>query len=276
MNRPKIVKGAALVSGRFLAGIFSLALTPCFLFLSGCGSEQGGGRKSLILIPDSQMNKLGAESYQEIKDKTPESVDSALKAKVVEVGKAIAKASEADFEWEFALFHSDEINAFCLPGGKIGVFTGILPYADNTAGLAAIMGHEVAHATMRHGAQRLSSGLVAELGFAAIAISLDDSPYRDEIMGALGLGYQVGVALPFSRDHESEADRMGLTYLARAGYDPSEAARLWERMAKIGSSTPDFLSTHPDPKTRAESLRKWEAEVAEIYSQSAKKSTLKL
>ena len=244
-----------------------------FTFVLSCGVEKGGGDRSFILIPDSKMNELGAEAYAEIKAKTPLSTNVALSEKVKFIGQRIAKASGADFVWEFSLFESKDINAFCLPGGKIGIYTGILGTASNNAGLAAIMGHEVAHAVLRHSAEKMSNGLIAEVGFAAIAIGLEDSTYRDEILAGLGLGYQVGISLPFGRDQESEADRLGLMYMAKAGYDPSEAPKLWDRMAQLGGGTPEILSTHPNPKDRANDLRSWQAEVSSTYDTAEKVAT---
>ena len=244
-----------------------------FTFIVSCGVDKGGGDRSFILIPDSKMNQLGAEAYADIKAKTPLSTNAALSEKVTVIGQRIAKASGADFNWEFSLFDSKDINAFCLPGGKIGIYTGILSTASNNAGLAAIMGHEVAHAVLRHSAEKMSNGLIAEVGFAAIAIGLEDSTYRDEILAGLGLGYQVGISLPFGRDQESEADRLGLMYMAKAGYDPSEAPKLWDRMAQLGGGTPKILSTHPNPKDRANDLRNWQTEVVSAYEVADKVPT---
>lgn len=238
----------------------------------------GGGRDGdgFVLIPDAQMNSLGADAFEEIKSSTPISTNLELTKKVVEIGQKIAAASEANFDWEFVLFASEQVNAFCLPGGKIGVYEGILPVAENNAGLAAIMGHEVAHAILRHSAEKMSAGIVAKAGFAVLSIGLDDAKYRDEIMAGLGLGYQVGISLPFGRSQESEADQIGLEYMAKAGYDPAEAPGLWRRMAAISSGTPAILSTHPDPSERATDLEKWQADVKQVYEASEKVATEKL
>jgi predicted Zn-dependent protease len=158
-------------------------------------------------------------------------------------------------QWEFNVIESDEANAFCLPGGKVAVYTGILPLAQTEAGLAAVIGHEVAHAVARHAGERMSQALLVNLGLSVADISLQNSQHRPLIMAALGLGANVGVLLPYSRKHEAEADEIGTRYMARAGYDPREAVLLWQRFAKAGGPRPPpFLSTHPAPESRAQEL----------------------
>lgn len=179
---------------------------------------------------------------------------------VVRVGRRIAEASGANFQWEFKLLDAPDVpNAFCLPGGKIAVYSGILPTTQNEDALAAVLGHEVAHATEHHGAIRMSQGIVTQLGLSIAAAGVTMSKMSDRqkqgVVAALGAGAQIGLALPFSRDHETEADLVGLRFAIRAGYDPWEAPKLWERMARLGSSGPTWLSTHPDPLARAEQLR---------------------
>ncbi len=204
---------------------------------------------------------LGLQSYQEVLA-TSDVVKSGPEVDLVtRVAKRLVPATgpvAQDFQWEVSVVRSAQVNAFCLPGGKIVVYTGIIPVAENEAGLAAVMGHEMAHATLRHGSQRLfQQGLMqtAMMG-AAVATGSMDSRNRQMIMAALGAGAQFGLILPFSRDHESEADSTGLMYMARAGYNPEEAIRFWERMARSGGDQPpEFMSTHPSNGTRIQRLK---------------------
>jgi predicted Zn-dependent protease len=217
------------------------------------------------------MNILGAQSYEEVLKKEKISKDPKLNEMVNRIGKRIAKASGADFAWEFKVIDNAEtVNAFCLPGGKVAVYTGILPIAKNEAALAAVMGHEVAHATLKHGAERMSQQLATQAGLAAASLSLKNSAQRDLILGGIGLGAQFGVLLPYSRKHETEADIVGLKYLAKAGYDPKESVGLWERMAKTGGKVPEIISTHPDPARRARDLEAEIPKVMALYDKSEK------
>lgn len=243
------------------------------LFVFSCTTTPETNRKALSLVPEQQMVQMGAQSYQEISSNEKVSTDPYLNELVTRVGTRIANASQMKMDWEFKVFaEPDTINAFCLPGGKIGVYTGILPVAQNEAGLAAILGHEVAHATAHHSTERVSQALLLNLGLGLAEINLNNSKYRGLILAALGVGAQVGVLLPYSRMHESEADEIGLTYMARAGYDPSEAAALWVRMgeAEKGARPPVFLSTHPRSQDRAEELRGLVPKVQSEYHNSQK------
>lgn len=235
-----------------------------FFLAAACVTTPVTNRQALNLVPDGQMNALGLESYREVLAKEKISKDPRLNEIVTRIGKRIASASGAKYDWEFAVIdNSKTVNAFCLPGGKIAVYTGILPVAANEAALAAVMGHEVAHATARHGAERMSQAVVTQFGLAVVDGALKDSRYRGLTMGALGLGAQFGVLLPYSRLHEAEADKIGLLYMAKAGYDPKEAAGLWQRMAAVGGRVPEFMSTHPDPLKRSKELEKM-AEVVQV------------
>jgi predicted Zn-dependent protease len=212
------------------------------------------------LFSEAYENELGLQAYAEETGKYRVITGTPQAQMVERVGRKIAAASGKDFQWEFKLLDAPQtVNAFCLPGGKVAIYTGILPITQNEDGLAVVMGHEVAHATERHGGQRMTQGLITGIALAAaeavLAMSEMDNDAKVGIMGALGLGAQVGYMLPFSRSHETEADEVGLRYAIRAGYDPWEAPKLWERMAQLGSSGPEFLSTHPDPAGRAEYLR---------------------
>jgi metalloendopeptidase OMA1, mitochondrial len=256
------------------SGIVVLGL---LLLVARCVTNPDTGRKGLNFVPDSYMNQMGVAAYAEILKTEKLSTDKRLTDVVTAIGKRIATASGRDFRWEVKLIENPKmVNAFCLPGGKIAVYTGIIPVALNNAGLAAVLGHEVAHAIARHGAERMSQGLVAQVGMVAVDQALTDSKYRGPALAALGLGAQVGVLLPFSRQHESEADEMGLKYMAKAGYDPAEAVALWNRMAKVGGKTPEIISTHPDPTRRAQTLESLQAEVLPFYQQSTKQPTIPL
>lgn len=201
---------------------------------------------------------MGLEAWREVL-KEERIITEGPDARLVrEVGARIAAATNAPYEWEFVLLDDPEtVNAFCLPGGKIAVYSGILPVTQNPDGLAAVLGHEVAHATAHHGAERVSQGLVTQgiLDAASASLSTANPMVRTVVMQGLGVGAEVGALLPYSRLHESEADEIGLRYMIRAGYNPHEAVRLWQRMAGLGGGrAPEFLSTHPDPEDRAARL----------------------
>ncbi|MEI8027404.1 MAG: M48 family metallopeptidase [Pseudomonadota bacterium] len=252
----------------FLIWAFLLVLNSCTLGSSDDDSHVVSGVR---LLSESQMNEMGEQSYLSIKSKTKISSDLVMKEKILRIGRRIAKASGKNYNWEFELFDEPKtVNAFCLPGGKIGVYTGIIPIAKNEAGLAAALGHEVAHAPLSHGNERVSQGLIASIGFAAIEAVLGDSRNRDVILGGLGIGAQFGILLPFSRSHESAADQVGTQYMAKAGYDPREAKELWIRMAGTGGKVPEFMSTHPDPLRRAKVLEQNLSEFLPMYQVSEK------
>lgn len=242
-----------------------------------CVTVAESNRRALAPLPDGYMNSLGAQAYDEMKHKDKISTDKVLTAKVVEIGKRIAQASGKNFDWEFTLFENKEVNAFCLPGGKVGVLTGIVPVASTNAGLAAVLGHEVGHAVARHSGERLSQAILVTGVILSVDQVMKDSKMHDLALGALGLGAQVGVMLPYSRVHETEADHIGLEYMARAGYDPREAVTLWRRMAKAsGGSPPEILSTHPNSANRADDLESRLKDVLPVYEKSSKVPTAKL
>lgn len=272
--RGHLTKGARPLALSFGVGALTASVIASGLSTS-CVTAPVTNRHGLALVPDSQMSALGTQAYAEMREKTPSSPDKALEARVVEVGRRIARASGADYDWEFTLFQDDKtVNAFCLPGGKIGVYTGILPIAKTDAGLAAILGHEVAHATAHHAQERVSQGLVAETGLTIASLTLGDSAYRQPVLAALGMGAQVGVLLPFSRRHESEADTIGLHYMAKAGYDPREAVELWKRMAaEEKGNPPEFLSTHPASASRVAALQSQVDSVLPLYASSEKQGS---
>src|SRR5262245_32869654 len=236
--------------GSLLAGITLLALT-------GCSTVPETGRSQLVLISGAQEAQLGLQSFSDTKKSVPISGDPQANALVQKVGSRIAAVAGnglPNAQWEFVVFESKEANAFCLPGGKVGVYTGILPITKDEAGLATVIGHEVAHAVARHGGERMT----VALGLAGVGAVVDsattDSRWHDAAIQAYGLGSNIGAALPHSRYQESEADRIGLRFMARAGYDPEQSVRFWERFAEFnrqsGGGTAWFLRTHPLDETR--------------------------
>ncbi len=223
------------------------------------------GRKQLVDISKEQEAALGYQSYAQILRQEQVVRGTKEAALIQQIGQRLAAATREDgagYQWEFNLINSDQINAFCLPGGKVAVYTGILPVAKNQNGLAAIMGHEIAHAIARHGAERMAQQKLVQLGTmaAGVAVSDMDPQMQRGVMGALGVGAQFGVLLPFSRNHESEADFMGIVYAARACYDPNEATQVWVRMGQVsggGRQPAQFMSTHPSHETRIKQLEDW-------------------
>lgn len=236
---------------------------------TGCATVEGTGRRQLMLIPESQDAKLGADAYSQVLAEERESTDAEMTAVLRRVGERIAAvANRPDFEWEFRLIESEQVNAFCLPGGKIAVYTGILPIMQNEAGMAVVIGHEVAHAVARHGPERMSQQMSVSVVQEVLKHGLkNQSPtVQSGALQAFGVGATVGAILPFSREHELEADNLGLMYAARAGYDPSESVPLWERMgAASAGSPPEFLSTHPHVENRITQLKELMPKAMQAY-----------
>jgi len=233
------------------------------------------GRKSHVAMSTREEASLGIQSYQQVLAQS-ESVSSGPELEMVKrVSSRLATATGkagADFDWQVSLIRSAQINAFCLPGGKIVVYTGILLITQNEPALATVLGHEMAHATSRHGSQRVLEQNLAQTALTGVAMSLSDMDYDKQraVMGALGAGTQFGVLMPFSRKHESEADEIGLLYMARAGYDPRESIRFWQRMENAGSAQPpEFLSSHPSHGTRIQQLEAEMPKALEEYSKSS-------
>jgi predicted Zn-dependent protease len=226
------------------------------LVTAGCATNPQTGREQLIVVSDDALQNLSLQAWNDLKAKTPLVSDSRLSARVTNVGRKIAAAAGADAaRWEFATFDQPQINAFVLPGGKVGVYRGLLELCDNDGQLAAVLGHEAAHVTGRHAAERMSRALLAQGGLQVAALGATRLPVeagaRQAILQALGVGVQYGVLLPFSREQELEADVIGLRHAARAGYDPREALTLWRKMAAAGpAKPPEFLSTHPSDANR--------------------------
>ena len=263
--------------GRFL--ILGIAAS----LLAACQSAPVTGRSQIMLVSESEERQMGLQAYQQVLSKEPLSHNAQVNALVEKVGRRIANAAEQPpenmwqpprFRWEFKAFEKNEPNAFCLPGGKVAVYTGLLPITRDEAGLAVVVGHEVAHALARHGAERMSDQIVASVGVAAAGAALAatssgrNRTYLPMMMGALGAGATVGFLLPMSRAQESEADRVGLVLMAMAGYDPREAVGLWERMRAANSGRgrqAEWLSTHPADDTRIANIRAWLPEAMKFY-----------
>ncbi|WP_435106415.1 M48 family metallopeptidase [Arhodomonas sp. AD133] len=233
------------------------------------------GRRQLQLFPDGQMQQMGVNAFQELKSKQKAVGDDAVTRYVRCVADAIVEVVPrkyaVDGGWEVQVFEDDTANAFALPGGKIGVHTGLLEVAENPAQLAAVIGHEVAHVMADHGNERMSQQFAASAGLAvAQAIAGANSPEKRQALSLLGLGAQVGVLLPYSRLHESEADLIGLDLMANAGFDPGESVELWRNMAKdsSGKAPPEFLSTHPSHGTRIQDLEAHLPEATKLYRQA--------
>jgi metalloendopeptidase OMA1, mitochondrial len=233
------------------------------------------GTISRVALSPEQEQALGLQSFQQILAESDVVKSGPEHDMVVEVANRLVREinpASGHFDWQVSLVRNDQANAFCLPGGKIVVYTGILPITRTPAGLAAVMGHEIAHATSRHGAQRLfqqQAVQTALMGAQGSVADLDVGQQR-MVLGAIGAGAQYGVLMPFSRDHESEADEIGLRYMARAGYDPREAIAFWERMQEAGGGQPpEWMSTHPSHGTRIERLRELMPQALQEYQESA-------
>lgn len=249
--------------------LFGLLVLPALL---GCARVPYTNRSQLLLLSTAEENRLGAEAYQQVLAESRLDKNERVVGEVETVGRRIAQvADRPDFQWRFVVIDdAKQVNAFCLPGGKVAVYAGILPVAQTTTGLAVVLGHEIAHALARHGAERMSQGMVVQAGGAVLGGFLGGGPSASAIMAAYGLGSQVGVLLPYGRAQESEADHIGLILMARAGYDPRAAIAFWQRMERSGGGgTPEFLSTHPSHGTREEQIREWLPEVLPLYEAAA-------
>jgi predicted Zn-dependent protease len=235
------------------------------LALAACAQAPVTGRNQLILLPESQDADMGLQAYQQIKQEEKISSNAELNQRVQTVGRRIAAVSgHPEWDWQFTLFDNPEPNAFALPGGKVGVYTGLFKVAQNDAQLAAVMGHEVGHAIARHGAERMSHGILAQLGGVAVGAATGSAAIVDLYSQAATLG----VILPYSRGQESEADEIGLMLMAEAGYDPREAVKLWQNFATLGGERPpEFLSTHPSEGTRIQRLQELMPKALQIYQQ---------
>lgn len=271
MNRPK-----------FKIQLLLILAVAAFL-TDSCSTVPLTGRSQVNLLPESSMVEMSLTSYNQFLDSNKVSTNQKETAMVQRVGKRIAAAVETYlkengyesylqyFNWEFNLVDNDTPNAWCMPGGKVVVYTGILPIAKNDAGLAVVLGHEIAHAVARHGNERMSQQMLVQMGGIALSEAVKQKPKETQAIfsTAYGLGSQVGVMLPFSRQHEYEADKMGLIFMAIAGYDPHTAVDFWKRMSQMGGQKPpEFLSTHPLDSHRIEALEKMMPEAMKYYEKN--------
>ncbi|MCA9189971.1 MAG: M48 family metallopeptidase [Pirellulaceae bacterium] len=244
---------------------------------TGCRTAPITGRKQLLLVPEAQEIEMGLSAFSDAIGDDPVSSNVQYQQLIQRVGSRIAAvANRPDYQWEFKVIASPEQNAFCLPGGKVAVYEGIIPICQNEAGLAVVMSHEVAHALARHGGERMSQGYVVNGASQALSFVLrkQEETRRQQIMSAYGVASKYGFLLPYSRKHESEADHMGLIMMAQAGYDPAEAPRFWERFAASHAGSekpPEFLSTHPADERRADDLRRLLPDAEIAYQNSANK-----
>jgi predicted Zn-dependent protease len=238
------------------------------VILAGCQAAPVTGRQQLIVLPESQDAEMGLEAYQQIISESKVSNDPTLNRRVQEVGRRIAAASpHPEWDWQFTVFQDDEPNAFALPGGKVGVNTGLFQVAKNDDQLAAVIGHEVAHAIARHGAERMSQQILLQTGLAGLGITAGQAYAQLAAAAAT-----MAVVLPYSRTQEAEADHIGLIYMAKAGYDPRQAIELWQNFESFGGERPpEFLSTHPAPGSRIENLKALLPEVMPIYEANRQK-----
>ncbi|MDX1906254.1 MAG: M48 family metallopeptidase [Bacteroidia bacterium] len=259
-----------------------MVMAATALMALSCARVPFTNRRQARLLPETTMNTMSFAQYKEFLGQNPPSKDTKNTQLVRDVGNRIRQAAELyykakglgkqleGFAWEFNLVEDKTVNAWCMPGGKVVVYTGILPIARDADGLAVVMGHEIAHALAHHGNERMSQQLAIQLGGVGLDVAMSQKPEqtRQIFQAAYGVGAQVGAILPFSRLHESEADKIGLFLMAIAGYDLNAAAPFWERMQAGGGSTPpEFMSTHPSPETRAENLRAWIPEARALAQQ---------
>ncbi len=253
------------------------------LIIYSCAKVPLTGRRQMKLLPESDLVAMSLTSYSQFLDTSQVVTSGNYKQMVSNAGMRISRAVESylrttgdsnlinNYKWEFNLVDDPTVNAWCMPGGKVVFYSGIMPICATETGVAVVMGHEIAHAIARHGNERMSHGLVQQLGGVALTVAIADKPAETQQLFQLayGAGTQVGVMLPFSRKHESEADHMGIMFMAMAGYNPEEAPKFWDRMNALsgGARPPEFLSTHPNPSKRAAALAADMPEALKYYSQ---------
>ena len=249
---------------------------PALLTFAGCQTAPVTQRKQLLVTSQENENKLGLTAYEEVLKTEPLTKNERAVDLVRRVGQRIADVSDRpDFKWEFNVIESETQNAFCLPGGKVAVYTGILPICENEAGLAVVMSHEVAHAIARHGGERMSMQTGQNLGKKGLSYLMKNQKEQNQKMAETfyGMGSEYGVILPYSRKHELEADHIGIMLMAKAGYDLSEAPQFWERFAgsKKGSAPMEYLSTHPSDARRSSALREVLPDAMKLYDAAGRK-----
>ncbi|MHA7925447.1 MAG: M48 family metallopeptidase [Marinobacter sp.] len=251
----------------------TLAFTVLIVtFLTGC-QESPTGRNRLALVPDAVLADMGQDSFEKMKQQNPVIKRPDVNRLVQCITEALVSAAQAEYpeapmpqSWEVAVFDNPTPNAFALPGGKIGVHSGLLQLAENQSQMATVIGHEIAHVLADHGNERLTQQLGLQAGMLLVGLFTESEIAEDQIQQALGIGAQLGITLPFSRAHEEEADLMGLDIMARAGFEPEQSVRLWQNMAKASGAQPlEFLSTHPNHDTRIASLKSQVAAARSVF-----------
>ena len=251
----------------------------CALVIAAC-AQSPTGRRQIMLFSDNELSKMGAQTFETMKAETPQTTNAAVKRYVQCVANSLLAVTPENLRaqsWEIVVFEADQVNAFALPGGKIGVYTGLLNVAQNQEQLAAVIGHEIAHVIAGHSNERLSTnqGIQTILALGDAGMKAYGVKYQQELMVAFGLGAQLGVALPFSRAHETESDIIGLELMAKAGFEPRQAVTLWQNMAAQGSAgTPEFMSTHPLPETRIKDLREKMPAAMKLFNERKAASAL--
>lgn len=269
------------LNSKFLKIKFSICVFISAFLLSSCTTVPITGRSRLSLVPDNQMNSLSQSQYTEFLEENKLSSDQKKIDQLNRVGNKIKVAVEkyfeqnylseeiAGYDWQFNLIEDDSANAWCMPGGRVVVYTGILPYTKDENGLAVVLGHEIAHAVARHGQERMTQALLLELGDAVLSTALKDKPQEtiDIYRKSFAIGSKYGIVLPYSRVHEREADRLGLIFMAMAGYDPKQAVDFWTRMSDSDKKkeVPEFLSTHPSDENRIEYIKSQISEAMLYY-----------
>ena len=221
------------------------------------------GRHQMMLVSEGQVHEMGEEAFNQLKGEKPVSRNASLTRYINCVTDAIIPVVQGGYSWEVVLFEDDAVNAFALPGGKVGVFSGLLNVAENQHQLATVIGHEIAHVIARHSAARVSNQLATQLGVSVLAQTTGMSPQL------IGMGADLLLTLPYSRGDEAEADRLGLNYMARAGFDPRESVALWQNMDRVGGARPaQFMSTHPAPQSRIQDLQRQMPQAMAAYEQA--------
>ncbi|MGE0588447.1 MAG: M48 family metallopeptidase [Cyclobacteriaceae bacterium] len=261
--------------------IRSISAILSILLLAACATVPVTGRRQVSLVSNAEIIQMSSDQYQQVLRENKLSTNQEQVAMIKRVGNNIKTAVEqymaskgasaelAGFNWEFNLIQDDQtVNAWCMPGGKVAFYTAIMPICKDELGVAVVMGHEVAHAIANHGRERMSQGLIAQFGLGTLGAAMGQNPTATQniFMQAVGMGTNIGM-LKFSRSHESEADHIGLIFMAMAGYDPNEAPKFWERMTELsgGQQPPEFLSTHPSHETRIQDLNGWIPEAMQYY-----------
>ena len=254
-------------------GLWTTVLLSVAMFAVSCTKVPFTGRNRFLLVDETTELQMGVTGYEQVLDESNLSEDKELVSRVRTIGERIAAVTDRDdFDWEFNVIEADSIaNAFCLPGGKVAVYTGITELAGSDDELATVMAHEIAHAIARHGAERMTQMLMVDLGGMALSEAL--STQTETTLELASIAYSIGsgllYVLPYSRTHESEADYMGLMFMARAGYDPRAAVDFWVKMQQQGGAAPpEFLSTHPHPETRIDDLKEWMPEALKHYEKA--------